>query len=288
MAAIAGGKAYSGRTVLITGASRGIGAAIALALGRAGANVILHYGADVDARAGFPDAASRLAAEINNQGAGAAHLVDADLTVPGAGVDLARRAVAVHGAIDSVVLSASIQIHKSLLALSAEEIERQLRVNVFANIEVLQQLLPGMAARGFGRVLTIGSVQEVAPSSEMPIYSLTKAALKNLVENLSAQVGSVGITINNLSPGLVETDRNAFRRRDPEEWLRISREANPVGRAALPDDMVAPALYFLSREASFVTGATLYASGGAHVLHSSADRKSSQLFLQRVAPEAAE
>lgn len=278
MADRAGMQEFAGRTVLVTGASRGIAAAIALALGRAGATVVAHYSRSVDEAAGFADAAVRLAGAIE-AGGGVAHLVDADLARQGAGGQLAREALGRAGSIDSVVLSASIQIHKPLLLQSAEDIERQLRVNLVANIEVLQQLLPGMAERGFGRVLTIGSVQEVAPSAEMPIYSLSKAALRNLVENLAVQSGAAGITVNNLAPGLVETDRNAFRRGDPAEWQRMTRRANPVGRAGQPHDMVGPALYFLSREASFVTGATLYATGGAHVRHNSADATAPKLVL---------
>lgn len=278
---------FSGRTILVTGASRGIAAAIALALGEAGGEVLLHHSAEVDARAGFPDSAAELAARINKS-AGSAHLIDADLTRPGAGSELAHAVLAGCGAIDSVVLSASIQIHKPFLLQSSEEIERQIRLNILANIEILQLLVPGMVQRGFGRVLTIGSIQETAPSAEMPIYSLTKAALRNLVENLAVQAGGAGITINNLAPGLIATDRNAFRRNNPDEWQRISSRANPVGRAGTPEDMVAPALYFLSADTSFVTGATLYATGGAHVRQNSADGAVPRLVIPGTGDVAAQ
>ncbi|HEY8596691.1 MAG TPA: SDR family oxidoreductase [Devosiaceae bacterium] len=273
---------FSGRRILVTGASRGIAAAIALALGRAGAQVLLHHCAEVDAASGFEDAAARLKAAID-QGTGSAHILDADLTVPGAGSDLATKALAAHGPIDSVVLSASIQIHKPILLQTMPEVERQVRINLFANIEILQHLIPGMAEHGFGRILAIGSVQEVAPSAEMPVYSLTKAALKNLVENLAVQTGASGITVNNLAPGLIETDRNAFRRKDAEAWERMARSANPVGRAGLPHDMVAPALFFLSSDSSFVTGASLYATGGAHIRNNSADGRPPKLMLPEMA-----
>ena len=154
---------------------------------------------------------------------------------------------------------------QTLLRQSPEDLARQIAINLTANIEILQGLMPDMARRRFGRVLAIGSVQQQVPSAEMPIYSMTKAALVNLFENLAVQAGVDGITLNTLAPGLVETDRNAFRRRDMAEWERVSRSANPMQRAGQPAEMVAPALYFLSAEAAFVTGATLFATGGGHV-----------------------
>jgi NAD(P)-dependent dehydrogenase (short-subunit alcohol dehydrogenase family) len=74
-----------------------------------------------------------------------------------------------------------------------------------------------------------------------------------------------GVTINNLSPGLIETDRNAFRRADPSHWLQSVRKANPMGRAGQPSDLAGAALYLCSNAASFVTGATLFVTGGAHI-----------------------
>ena len=214
-----------------------------------------------------------------------AEILELDLETPGAGAVLGRAARAA-GHVDSLVLSASVQVHRPFLLQDQTEIARQIATNLTANIELLQELMPAMARRGFGRILAIGSVQQRTPSAEMPIYSMTKAALANLFENLALQAGPDGITLNTLSPGLVETDRNAFRRQDMAEWERVCRRANPMGRAGQPSEMVAPALLFLSAEAAFVTGATLFATGGSHI-RSFSDGMSAGLSLPDETTDAA-
>jgi NAD(P)-dependent dehydrogenase (short-subunit alcohol dehydrogenase family) len=257
------GQQLAGRRILVTGASRGIAAAIAEGLAMAGAQVVVNHSPSADAAAGQADAAEALVKKVSLSG-GRIELAPVDLAVAGAGRALAETALA-GGPVDSVVLSASTQVHVPFLRHASGDVARQVQLNIIANIDLLQALLPAMVEARFGRVLSIGSVQEVAPSPEMPIYSMTKAAMKNLIENLAASYAANGVTFNSLSPGLVRTDRNAFRRTDPGDWARAQALANPIGRAADVQEMVPPALYLLSREAAFVTGATLYATGGGHI-----------------------
>ena len=132
-------------------------------------------------------------------------------------------------------------------------------------LQILQETIPFMRERGWGRIITIGSVQESAPSAEMPIYAMTKAAQENLVRNLAVANAPYGITVNNVAPGLIRTDRNAFRRKDMDAWNRLAAQANPIGRAGLPEDIAPAVLYLASDAASFVTGATLQITGGAHI-----------------------
>lgn len=255
---------FTDRRVLITGASRGIAAAIALALGRCGATVGVNFAAQVDADAGFGGEAEKLAKAIDDTG-GRAVLLEGDLGQPGAGTRLIADAEAAMGPLDGLVLSASIQVNKRLHQQTSEEVERQLRLNILTNIEMLQAALPAMAERGFGRVLGIGSVQDVAPNADMAVYAMTKAAQKNLIEALAVEYAEAGVTLNTLSPGLIATDRNGFRRANPDGWNIAQSSANPMRRAGTPDEMADPALYLLSREAAFTTGTTIYASGGAHI-----------------------
>ncbi|WP_226781533.1 SDR family NAD(P)-dependent oxidoreductase [Oceaniglobus trochenteri] len=264
-------RPFENRRILVTGASRGIAAEIALALGQGGAHVIVNHSAAADDAAGRGDAAQTLASRIAGAG-GSAELIEQNLEDTGAGRTLAQKARA-GGPVDSVVLSASIQIHKPFLCQSSDDIARQIAINITTNLELLQQLLPDMVSAGFGRVLAIGSVQQQVPSAEMPIYAMTKAALVNLFENLALQGGADGITFNTLSPGLVQTDRNAFRRRDMATWEKACKGANPMQRAGQPAEMAAPALYFLSRDAGFVTGATLFATGGSHIRSFTSDAR---------------
>lgn len=255
---------FTDRRVLITGASRGIAAAIAQALGRCGATVGVNFAAQVDADAGFGGEAEKLAKAIDDAG-GRAVLLEGDLGQPGAGTKLIADGEAAMGPLDGLVLSASIQVNKRLHQQTSDEVERQLRLNILTNIEMLQAALPAMAERGFGRVLGIGSVQDVAPNADMAVYAMTKAAQKNLIEALAVEYAETGVTLNTLSPGLIATDRNGFRRANPDGWNIAQSSANPMRRAGTPEEMADPALYLLSREAAFTTGTTIYASGGAHI-----------------------
>jgi NAD(P)-dependent dehydrogenase (short-subunit alcohol dehydrogenase family) len=255
---------FTGRRVLVTGGSRGIAGAIVRAFADSGAQIALNYCREADVRAGFPDAAARMAAGLRAAGVTVKE-IEGDLTRPGAAAALADRALAELGGIDIAVLSASVQIHKDFLDQSEADITLQLQINLVSNIQLLQRLLPPMRDAGWGRIISIGSVQEVSPSGEMPIYALTKAAQENLVRNLAVQNARYGITVNNIAPGLVQTDRNAFRRKDPAAWEAIARGANPMGRAGQPDDITGAALFLASDAASFVTGCTIEATGGGHI-----------------------
>jgi NAD(P)-dependent dehydrogenase (short-subunit alcohol dehydrogenase family) len=258
------GADLAGRRALITGGSRGIAGAVARAFAANGARIALNYCADADARAGFPDAARQMLDAMERDGAEAVG-IEGDLTQPGAAAALAERSVSAFGGVDIVVLSASVQIHKDFLLQTEADIALQLQINLVSNIQILQGLIPAMRQAGWGRIIGIGSVQEDAPSGEMPIYSLTKSAQENLVRNLAVQNAPYGITANNIAPGLIETDRNAFRRRDPVAWETLAANANPMRRAGQPDDIVGAALFLASDAAAFVTGATIHATGGAHI-----------------------
>lgn len=254
----------SGLTAFVTGGSRGIAAALVEALAANGADVAFSYAAVADAAAGKPDAAEALCRTIAAAG-GRAQAFQSDLTQPGAAEPAAREAERRLGRVDILVLSASVQVHKPFATMPAADVARQMQINLTANIETLQALLPGMRERRFGRVITIGSVQESSPSTEMPIYAMTKGALENLVRCLALENAASGVTINNIAPGLVETDRNAFRRKDIDGWNRLARAANPMRRAGQPADIVGAALFLASDSAAFVTGATIQVTGGAHI-----------------------
>lgn len=261
---------FAGRTALVTGASRGIAAAIARGLAAAGARVAISYSAKADAAAGHAGAAEALVGEITQAG-GQAVAIESDIAEPGAPERLIADCAREIGAIDTLVLSASAQVNKVFWRQTPTDIATQLQVNVTANVALLQAVLPRMQAEQYGRILTIGSVQEVAPGAEMPIYAMTKAALRNLVENLAVQCARDNVMINNIAPGLIQTDRNAFRRADRAEWQEFIRSANPAGRAGRPEDVVRPALFLLAPDNSFTTGTTIYVAGAAQVARSSSD-----------------
>ena len=256
-----------GARVLVTGGSRGIAAAIALGAAASGAHVAINHCPEADRLAGQSGAGERLVGTMNEIG-GRAVSIDMNLLGNDAGRAVVRKARRVLGRIDCLVLSASIQVEKPFVEQTHDDLDRQLLLNLRANIAILQETLPGMAANRYGRVLSIGSVQELAPSVQMPVYTMTKAALKALIEGLALEYAPQGVTLNTLSPGLIATDRNERHRADAENWESIQNRANPMGRAGLPAELVPSAILLLSPESAFITGATLYATGGAHIQNS--------------------
>jgi len=254
-----------GRKCLITGASLSIGRAIALGFAEHGADIAVHHAAEADRAFGFPDAAKDTVTQIRALGR-EAHAIEADLAKPGGPKRAFDGAVAALGRIDVVVVCASVQMREEFSAISAAELERQTRINFDATIELLGLAIPPMRARKWGRVLTIGSINQVRPEPNLAVYAALKAAQANLAINLAAQCGRDGVLVNNLAPGLVETERNRWRRKDEAEWRDIQKKAAPLlGRAAQPEEMVGAALLLCSDAGSYITGADLPVAGGAQL-----------------------
>src|SRR6266540_205958 len=236
----------AGRRALVTGASVSIGRSIALGLADHGASIAVHHSAEADARAGLPHAAGATVDEVRGRGVEAC-LVDTDLALGGGGRLAVERATAALGAIDVLVICASTQFRTPFERVTPQEIDRQVSINFRATIELLQTALPAMKERGWGRVLTIGSINQLRPAPDLAVYAALKSAQHNLCVNLARQYAACNVMINNLSPGLVATERNRWRREDAEEWRRIQASAAaPIGRAATPDEMVGAALLLCS------------------------------------------
>lgn len=240
---------FEGRKILITGGTRGIAGQIALDLAVRGAVVCVSHSEKHDDAAGFGGSAAEFV-DLARQYGGQANAIDQDMTEANAGGVLAEKAQALCGTIDSLVLSASIQIEKPLTEQTVADIELQYRINLTSNIELLNACLPSMVEANFGRILAIGSVQETVPSPKMPIYAMTKAAMVNLFSNISRQYAPHSVTFNTLSPGLIATDRNTSKRTDTELWATMQQGANPMSRAGTIEEVSPSAIHLLSREAS--------------------------------------
>ncbi len=235
------------RRALITGSSRGIGRAVAAALTEAGCEVVVHA-----RRAGNDlDEAARVL--------GACALT-ADLADPAA-VEMLAELV---GDCDILVLNAAHQVRKPWAELSPEDVAVQIGVNFTASFRLAQLLVPPMQARGWGRVVFVGSVQEWRPHPQMPIYSAMKAALSHLQGSLARQVASDGVTVNSVAPGVVETDRTAAVLADSDYRARVL-SAIPADRLGTPEDCAAAVAFLCSDAAGFITGANLPVTGGGHL-----------------------
>jgi NAD(P)-dependent dehydrogenase (short-subunit alcohol dehydrogenase family) len=250
-----------GRRALVTGGSLSIGRAITRALADAGAAVAINYASEVDADFGHPEAAESLLAEIRDAG-GHAALVGGDLSRAGVGVGVVEAAVTALGGIDILVICASRQQRTPFLELASLEIEQQFQINFRATIDLLQGALPGMTKRGWGRVVSVGSINARRPEADLSVYAALKSAQHNLIVNLARQVAAQGVTVNTISPGLIATERNRWRRDDVVGWNAIQAKSNPMGCAGAPEDIGGVALLLCSEAGRFITGADVPVDGG--------------------------
>lgn len=240
----------AGKTALVTGSARGIGRAIMLGLAEFGAHVIVHgskESAPLDealalARAFDPDAAK----------------VVADLSDPAAVEALFDRAGTVP---DIVVCNASIQERMKWHEFDLDEARKEAQVNYIATLRLFQLAYPHMKAQKWGRMITVGSVQEQRPHPDMIGYSATKGAQENLVRNIARQVAAEGITVNNICPGVFFTDRNKEALGDPVYGKKVT-DAIPMHDYALPEDAAGAAVLLASDAGRYITGATIRIDGG--------------------------
>jgi NAD(P)-dependent dehydrogenase (short-subunit alcohol dehydrogenase family) len=240
-----------GQRILITGARRGIGAAVAVGLARPGNTLLLHH----LAAEGECAKVARLCRDLGAR----AELLDADLTDPAAVGDLAARA----GAVDVLINNAAKSSNVAIGVLPLAEWQLTFAVNVTAPMLLSQALSAGMAERGWGRIVNVVSptVRMGGPSG--PSYVSSKAALIGLTRALARALGPAGITVNALSPGAVWTEGEAelAGRRDPAiHGPLVHTQAVP--RALVPEDLVATVRLLVSDGSGALTGQVLEVGGG--------------------------
>jgi NAD(P)-dependent dehydrogenase (short-subunit alcohol dehydrogenase family) len=245
-------KTLSGKTALVTGASRGIGRASALALAEAGAQVLVHYGS------GAKEAAA-VVAEITKAG-GRADAVAADLSAPDGAHKLARQVRAVVGdRLDILVANAGISKAATIEETTVEDFDKLFAINVRAPFFLVQQLLPIL--RSGGSVILLSSLAAHAAVGTLSAYAATKGAIDTLVKHFAASLGPRGIRVNAVAPGVVDTDMSSFVKTDAGQKAAVSMQA--LQRVARPED-IGPVIAFLSSdEARWVTGDTIRVDGGS-------------------------
>jgi NAD(P)-dependent dehydrogenase (short-subunit alcohol dehydrogenase family) len=243
----------AGRRALVTGSSRGIGAAIAVALAEAGADVVVNY-------AGSRDAALEVVDKIKSLGRRSVAL-EADLASPEAPKKLIESTLEALGGIDILVSNVAIQHAEPWQNVSRDHFDHQVTVNWRSAFELIQLSAPAMLERKWGRIVTIGSVQEAKPHPEMVVYSALKAAQTLMVQNFAKQFAPHGVTVNNLAPGVINTDRSRSRLTDPTYIERVLSWI-PAGTIGEPEDCAGAALLLCSDAGRYITGQNLFVDGG--------------------------
>ena len=245
-------SSLSGKTALVTGASRGIGRASALALANAGAQVLVHYGK------GEKEAAA-VVAEIRKAG-GKAEKVTADLRAPDGPHVLAERVRAIIGdRLDVLVTNAGISKTATIEETTVEDFDNLFAVNVRAPYFLVQQLLPALC-KGSSVVL-LSSLAVRASIGTLSAYAATKGAIDTLVRHFASALGERGIRVNAVAPGVVPTDMSSFAKTDAGRDFALGIQA--LKRMAEPDDIGAAVAFLASDEARWITGDTLRVDGGA-------------------------
>jgi 3-oxoacyl-[acyl-carrier protein] reductase len=245
-------SALSGKTALVTGASRGIGRASALALAKAGAQVLVHYSSG-------EKEADAVVAEIRKDG-GRAEKVGADLRQADGPHMLAKRVRAIVGErLDILVANAGISKAASIEDTTVEDFDNLFAVNVRAPFFLVQQLLP-VLGKGSNIIFT-SSLAARSSVGTLSAYGATKGAIGTLVKHFASALGPRGIRVNAVAPGVVETDMSNFTKTETGREVVLGMQA--LKRVAQPDDIGAVVAFLASDDARWITGDSIHVDGGS-------------------------
>lgn len=235
----------TGRVALVTGSTQGIGFEIAKTLAEHGAKVFVHGARDIEK-----------CANASKKIPGSTPIV-ADLLLTEEIDALYEKT----GDVDILVLNASIQYKKVWNDFTLEEYDAQMNCNVKASYLLMKKYADGMKKRGFGRIITLGSVNQYNQHPELSLYGVTKAAQFKMVKNFAAALAPFGVTVNNVAPGAIQTPRNDDVYNDPDKRAKVEK-AIPCGRFGTPADISPAVLLLCSDEGSYITGSEIVIDGG--------------------------
>jgi acetoacetyl-CoA reductase len=237
------------RVALVTGGTRGIGEAICLALKGAGYTVVANYAGNAQAAQDF---STRTGVAVKRFDVG-------DFAAVAAGIAEIEAQV---GPVDVLVNNAGITRDGTLHKMTYEQWNQVVQTNLTSCFNTCRAVIEGMRARGFGRIVNIGSINGQAGQYGQVNYAAAKSGIHGFTKALAQEGASRGITVNAVAPGYVDTDM--VRAVPPDVLAKIVARI-PVGRLGKPEDIARAVLFLVADEASFITGATLSVNGGQHM-----------------------
>jgi 3-oxoacyl-[acyl-carrier protein] reductase len=239
----------SGRAAVVTGASRGIGAAIARALDAAGARVAL---------------VARTTEALEEVAAGLGHdpvVITGDLADPGSPAAIARASLDALGHVDVLVNNAAAAAREPATAIAADVVDTMLAVNVRNLLLLTSALLPSMTERGTGSIVNLSSVSGVTGTPRRAAYAATKGAVDAMTRSLAMELGPQGIRVNSVAPGVIDTDLWARNKAVPGV-VEATESQIPLRRWGTPDDVADVVVFLASDAARYVTAQTIGVDGG--------------------------
>ena len=244
----------SGKVAFITGGSRGIGRAGAVALARQGAKTILGYVSNEEA--------ARQAADAIINAGGRADILKVDVADSEACEEAAQQIAKQEGRIDILVASAGVAVDGLLLRLKADDFDRMMAVNVRGALAATKGCIKTMMRQKHGRIIFLSSVVCEMGNPGQTAYAATKAALMGAAKSIAREYASRGITVNAIAPGFIETDMTAGLN---EEQRAHMLKSVPLGRTGTAEEVAAAIAFLASDEAAYITGQTLRVNGGMYV-----------------------
>jgi NAD(P)-dependent dehydrogenase (short-subunit alcohol dehydrogenase family) len=241
-----------GRVALVAGAASGIGCAAAEGLAAAGATVVC---VDLNA-AGAEDVAGSIRAT-----GGAAEALSMDITDAESVARKVDRIAVTQGGIHVLVSTPAVNVRKPLLDYTGEEFDRVLRLNLRGTFNLTQSVARIMRDQKRGSIILLSSIRSVTVEPGQGVYAATKAGIVQMARALAAELGPVGVRVNCIAPGVVETPLTAPISDNPE-WYNAYASKNALGRWASAEEMAGPVVFLASDAASYVTGAVLFVDGG--------------------------
>lgn len=245
-----------GKRVLITGSSRGIGKAMATEFAKSGAKVVIHGTRESDALKNTYNELKKITDDV--------YIAVGDLAEDNAPDKIYSMAKGAFGEVDILICNASLQIRKPWQEVTLDEARQQMNINFISVMRLIQLVAEDMQRNNWGRIITVGSVQQIKPHPDMLVYSASKSALVNMVQSLAIQCAKYNITVNNIAPGTIFTDRNTEALSDKAYYEKVRNDI-PLKIIGEPNDCTGLALLLASDYGRYITGEDIFVDGGKHI-----------------------